>query len=84
MSWKKMVLGLVAAVVASAWLALAIAFVIGPKAVGIPIWTGIVVFAAVSTEGGIWITAAVLGVSIFQARSRIWRWVTRQSATPPA
>ncbi len=85
--WKKIVLGAVAAVVALAWVALAVALVLGVQTVGKAAWIAVVTFAAVATEVGIWITAAVLGLSIFQARKRIWQWMTgpfRRRTTPPA
>lgn len=34
------------------------------------------VVAAVSTEGLFWTTAALLGVSVVEARKRIWRRIT--------
>jgi len=34
------------------------------------------VVAAVSTEALFWIAAAALGVSVFEARKRIWRRIT--------
>ncbi len=37
-------------------------------------------FTALVTEGFFWVAAAVLGVTVFQARRRIWRWLSRQSA----
>jgi regulator of protease activity HflC (stomatin/prohibitin superfamily) len=33
--------------------------------------------AAVATEGLFWLAAAVLGVTVFQARRRVWNWVSR-------
>ena len=35
--------------------------------------------AAVTTEGLFWLAAAVLGVTVFQARRRIWNWLLRRS-----
>jgi hypothetical protein len=37
----------------------------------VPVWTGIVVTAAVSTEVLFWTLAAALGVSVIQARHRL-------------
>jgi len=34
------------------------------------------VVAAVATEATFWISAAALGVSVFEARKRIWRRIT--------
>ena len=33
---------------------------------------------AVATEGLFWLAAAVLGVTVFQARRRIWSWLSRR------
>ncbi len=35
-------------------------------------------FAALATEGLFWLAAAVLGVTVFQARRRIWSWLSRR------
>lgn len=35
--------------------------------------------AAVATEGLFWLAAAILGISVFQARRRIWGWLSRGS-----
>ena len=39
------------------------------------VWTGIVTTAAVSTEILFWSLAAALGVSVIQARHRLWAWL---------
>lgn len=36
--------------------------------------------AAVATEGLFWLAAAILGISVFQARRRIWGWLSRRPA----
>ncbi|HMB38945.1 MAG TPA: hypothetical protein VKO85_07695 [Wenzhouxiangellaceae bacterium] len=36
--------------------------------------------AAASTEGLFWLAAAVLGVTVFQARQRIWNRLSRRTA----
>ncbi len=41
-------------------------------------WVILVVVAAVATEGLFWSVAAALGLSVLDARKRIWRWVTRR------
>ena len=33
--------------------------------------------AAVATESLFWLAAAVLGVTVFQARRKIWNWLSR-------
>lgn len=42
------------------------------------------IVAAVTTEALFWTTAALLGVSVVEARKRIWRKITGRSATPAA
>jgi len=37
--------------------------------------------AAVATEGLFWLAAAVLGVTVFQARRRIWNVLTRRATS---
>ena len=39
-------------------------------------WIVLVVVAALTTEGLFWSLAAALGLSVLDARKRIWRWVT--------
>ena len=39
-------------------------------------WIILVVVAALTTEGLFWSLAAALGLSVLDARKRIWRWVT--------
>ena len=39
-------------------------------------WIILVVVAALATEGLFWSLAAALGLSVLDARKRIWRWVT--------
>jgi len=38
-------------------------------------------FAAVATEGLFWLAAAVLGVTVFQARRRIWNGLSGRNVT---
>jgi hypothetical protein len=38
------------------------------------VWTGIVTVAAISTEMLFWSLAAALGVTVIQARHRLWAW----------
>lgn len=42
------------------------------------------IVAAVTTEALFWTVAALLGVSVVEARKRIWRKITGRSATPAA
>jgi len=58
------------------WLALGIGLVLDTPRNTLIV---LVTVAAVATEGLFWLAAAVLGVTVFQARHRIWRWLTRRS-----
>ena len=65
-------------------IALAIAAVVAWIALGIGLYMGVefkprlilAVAAALTTEGLFWTTAAALGVSVVEARKRIWRRIT--------
>jgi hypothetical protein len=63
-----------AAVFLLAWGALAVAFVVK---VELALWTTLVVIAAFASEAMIWCLAAMLGLSVFEARREIWRTLTR-------
>jgi hypothetical protein len=43
----------------------------------LPIWTGIVTAAAISTEILFWAVAGALGVTVIQARHRLWAWIVK-------
>lgn len=45
---------------------------------------GLAVAAAVATEALFWTVAALLGVSVVEARKRLWRRVTGRGTVPPA
>ncbi|MBU1187981.1 MAG: hypothetical protein KKC01_03020 [Gammaproteobacteria bacterium] len=57
------------------WLALGIGWVMDTTRNTLIV---LVTATAVATEGLFWLAAAVLGVTVFQARRKIWRWMTRQ------
>jgi fructose-specific phosphotransferase system IIC component len=42
------------------------------------------IIAAVATEVLFWTVAALLGVSVVEARKRIWRRITGRGSVPPA
>lgn len=42
------------------------------------------VVAALATEALFWTVAALLGVSVFEARKRLWNKIVRRGALPPA
>lgn len=64
---------LVAAAAAAAWAAVGIGYWMD---VSRGTWVILVVVAALATEGLFWALAAALGLSVLDARKRIWRWIT--------
>ena len=48
-----------------------------------PVLIGILVVTALSLEGAMWTTAAAVGLSIFETRKRIWRFLTGRGWTLP-
>lgn len=65
--------GLVAVVAVCGWISLFVGLGLG---VGRETRLILAVVAAVSSEALFWIAAAALGVSVFEARKRIWRRIT--------
>jgi membrane protein YdbS with pleckstrin-like domain len=61
------------AVCGAAWIAVAVGYFIG---VGLATWTVLVTIAAVSIEVMFWALAVMLGLTVIQARRKIWRWMT--------
>lgn len=57
-----------------AWLAVGAGFLLG---VDRTTWTILVVIAAFASEALVWCIAAFLGLSVFEARRAIWRFLTR-------
>lgn len=74
MKRKKWILIAAIVIFAAAWLALAASIALG---LDVRIRTGAVIAAAIASEGLIWCAAGVLGLSIFEARQRIWRALAR-------
>ena len=72
--WKKLALAAVALVLILAWVGVAVGAAIG---VSKTTWLVLVTIAAFATEGAFWGVAAVLGISVIQARGRIWAWLRR-------
>lgn len=71
----KHLIGLAGATVfALAWAAVGVGVLTG---VDRATWTVLFVVAAFATEGLVWCIAVMLGLSAFEARRRIWRWVSR-------
>ena len=46
-----------------------------------PVLVGILVVTAVALEGAMWTTAAAVGLSVFETRKRIWRFLTGKGWT---
>lgn len=65
--------GLVFIAAVCAWIALGVGLYMG---VGFTPRLILATAAAVTTEATFWLTAATIGVSVFEARRRIWRYVT--------
>jgi hypothetical protein len=69
----------------AAWIAVAVAYAIH---VDKTTWVTLVVIAAFASEGLFWCVAFMLGVSIVEARIRIWAWLKtpfrKDSAQLPA
>ena len=73
-TWKKLALSAVALALVLAWAAVAIGAALGVSKTA---WVVLVTVAAFATEGAFWGVAAVLGISVIQARGRIWAWLRR-------
>lgn len=73
MNWKKIVLGIAGAACLASWIALGAGLALN---VDKPVRLGLAVAAAVTTEALFWSVAAVLGVSVVQARRQIWTKIT--------
>ena len=67
---KWWVLGAGAAACLASWIALAIGIAVGA---GFTVMVVLATLAAVTTEGLVWLTAAVLGMKAFEARREIKR-----------
>jgi hypothetical protein len=74
MRLKPLILTAAGLSVVAAWTAVAVSYFLGAKIVA---WTIVVTIAALTTEAAFWVAAAVLGVTVIQARHEIWRWLTR-------
>lgn len=77
--WKWIPAILAFAVSAAAW-SLFAAGVILHLGFDKPTFIGIATVGALSLEAMVWMTAAALGVTVFQARKRIWARLTGQKA----
>ena len=73
---KKRLLVACWAIVAMVWIAMGVGLALGMDG-GLRI--ALVTAAAIALEAGFWITAAILGVSVFESRRAIWRYITGKS-----
>jgi hypothetical protein len=73
--WKWIVVSAVGSLCLTAWVAMGVGLFVR---FNIRIWTLIVTAAAVSTELFFWVLAATLGVTVFQARRRLWANIAKQ------
>jgi hypothetical protein len=77
MNWRKLALYAVGLALVLAWGGLLAGYFIG---VSKTVWLVLVTAAAVATEVSFWVVAAILGISVVQARGRIWAWLRRPFA----
>ncbi|MEL7449995.1 MAG: hypothetical protein AAFN78_12355 [Pseudomonadota bacterium] len=71
---KKTILIALGSVVALAWLSLGVGLAIEVTRESWLVW---VTSVAVITEVAIWCAAATMGLAVFEARKKAWRWLTR-------
>lgn len=74
MEWKKLVLAMVWTAALAAWGALAAFYFTDPS---LKEWAAAVTGVAVLTEIAFWATAGVLGITLWESRKAIWRFMTR-------
>lgn len=70
MTHRKSTLIVAIVICAAAWLALAASIILG---LDVRVRVTAVIVAAFASEALIWCTAAVVGLSAFEARRKIWR-----------
>ncbi len=74
MAWKKLVLAVVWGGALIGWAALVAFHFTDPSAKW---WTAAVAGVAVLTEIAFWTTAALLGVSLWESRKKVFRFLTQ-------
>ena len=74
MGWKKLILCLVWGAALIAWLGLIPLYATDPS---VKMWAAGVTVVAIATEVAFWTTAALLGVTIWESRKTVWRFLTR-------
>ena len=67
---RRWVIGIAATICIASWIALACGLLLG---VGFQARLVLATAAALSTEALVWISAAMLGLSLFQARRELWQ-----------
>ncbi|MFO1186274.1 MAG: hypothetical protein U1E87_01725 [Alphaproteobacteria bacterium] len=76
-TFKRMLATVGVALFVAAWGAVGVGYLTHVK---IETWTALVFAAAIATEVLFWSLAAILGVTVFEARRKIWRFLTFRRA----
>ncbi len=74
MSMKKLIVGGVWAVVVAIWIGTAVFYVVADP--DVKEWTIVVATGAVALEIAFWTTAAMLGLTLWQSRQAVFRFLT--------
>ena len=74
MAWKKLVLAIVWSVALLVWLGVVGVYLSEPTTRE---WTIAVAAAALATEIAFWLTAALMGLSLWESRKSVMRFLTR-------
>jgi len=74
MAWKKWALGAAWCAAAIGWAALVGFYFTDPSAIA---WTIAVTGAAILTEIAFWSTAAILGITLWETRKSVFRFLSR-------
>ncbi|HRE61207.1 MAG TPA: hypothetical protein PL096_08870 [Micropepsaceae bacterium] len=77
MRWRHIIGICGIAICVLSWVVLGVAWAMGPEPGS---WTYFVVGAAIGTEIMFWCLAVMLGLTVFQARKRVWAWLMRRNA----
>jgi hypothetical protein len=79
-NWKWIMIAAAGSLCLAAWVILGVGLFVH---FNVRIWTLIVTAAAVLTELFFWVLAATLGVSVFQARRRLWAHIIKLGQKRP-
>ena len=77
---KWIIVSIIASICAASWLAVCVGLVVRFP---LPIFTGVVTVAAISTEALFWTVAGALGVTVIQARHRLWARIVKSLRRQP-